>query len=494
MRQENRYDATPVPMPDPSIFPAEYRDRVEDLFDTWHSVRNRNAKLTRYMEMKNKVDDLGISIPPQLLGVNCTVGWAAKAVNVRTVRSIFDGFVFKGQQDSRLDMLVSRNRLRTKYSKALESSLVHGVSAMTVMAGNPGQPSAMVRTYSANQFSVLWDKDMEGVGCGVVLAGTDRQNRASKYVFHFPESVIVAALRSRDGQGDTWEVESIEENGLGRPTIECLIYGANDDRPLGHSVITPEIVSIVDKAMRDVLRMEVGSEFFTAPQRYILGADEDLFTVPPEEGEPTVDEEGEPVPRPIDRGKMVQAYLGSWLAITRDVNGDIPQVGQFPASDVHNFIATFESDAQRFSGASLVPLAQLGVMSNNYTSSDALGAANDPLILEVESINARNRESMEEVARMMMAIDRGVSVDDLPDDLMGVQAYFKDPSQPTLAARADGWTKIAAQDESIIGTRVYYEGLGFPQATIDRLNREKDENSTTDALNEIALLLGGAGQ
>ena len=44
---------------------------------------------------------------------------------------------------------------------------------------------------------------------------------------------------------------------------------------------------------------------------------------------------------------------------------------------------------------------------------------------------------------------------------------------PTIAARADAWTKLAAADESMLGTRVYYEGVGLSQPTIDRLEREK---------------------
>lgn len=135
---------------------------------------------------------------------------------------------------------------------------------------------------------------------------------------------------------------------------------------------------------------------------------------------------------PLER---FNAYIGSFIAINRDENGDLPQVGQFPAPTADNFTRVFENDAQRFSGATNVPLAQLGVLSNTYTSSDALGAANDPLILEVERINADNKETLEEVARMMMAVAGGVPLDGLTEQQRGVQAYFQDPSMPTIAAR-----------------------------------------------------------
>ena len=63
-------------------------------------------------------------------------------------------------------------------------------------------------------------------------------------------------------------------------------------------------------------------------------------------------------------------------------------------------------------------------------------------------------EAMEEVARMMLAVDRGIAYDALPEREMGVMAQFADPAQPTISATADAWTKIGAADQSLVGTRV----------------------------------------
>ncbi|MDD7203177.1 MAG: phage portal protein, partial [Coriobacteriaceae bacterium] len=242
--------------------------------------------------------------------------------------------------------------------------------------------------------------------------------------------------------------------------------------------------------MRDVLRMEVGAEFFTAPQRYILGADPSLFAVDDDSSSTATsggsdDDDDAAETLQIDQNKLMKAYLGQILAITRDPNGDVPQVGQFPAGDAQNFIAVFENDAQRFSGATNVPLAQLGVLSNTYTSSDALSATNDPLILDVEAMNRRNKASMEKVGRLMLAIARGTTVGQLGDDGDAIIAHFADPSMPTFAARADGWTKIGASDTSIVGGRVWYEGMGMPRETIDRIMAEKDSKQAQAAYNLI---------
>lgn len=488
MSDQTRRPTSSTPRPDLDVIPTAFQQDVVDLFDTWESVRGRNATLKTYIEMKNATKDLGISIPPDLTGVNSIVGWADKAMRVRAVRSKFQGFVFEGEQDRRLDTLVRRNNLIEKYARACRGALTYGCSAMTVMRGATlRQPPVMVRSFSANQCCMKWDKDEDGIGCGIAAVGVDREGIANRYVLHEPDAVVTIWRNDEY----VWYC-AVEPHPMGRPLMVPLVHDADDDRPLGHSVVTPEVMGIIDKAMRDVLRMEVGAEFFTAPQRYILGADPDLFsldsvkeTYEEAEGEDDSDD-AESQPRPVDPRKMMRAYLGAFLALTRDVEGNVPQVGQFPAGDAGNFISVFENDAQRFSGATNVPLGQLGVLSNTYTSSDALGAANDPLILDVEAINRSMGASMEEVARLMMALDRGIAYDALTDRELGVVAQFVDPAQPTISATADAWTKIGSADNSLVGTRVWYEGLGLSKATIDRIMATRDHQASIALMNEIA--------
>lgn len=408
MIQISRYDDTSLPQPQQSAVPDELFGTLCDLFDTWSSVRARNARLTRYYEMRSSVKDFGIAIPPQLARVDEVVGWAQKAVDVRVNRSVFDGFVFRGKSDPTLDALVTANRMRQLVRQTTRSMLTHGCAAMTVMRGTGGQPAAKVRAYSANQCCMLWDKDADGISAGIVLADVDRLGRASRYVLHLPERVLVLSRPSDDSA--EWALESDERN------------------PVGAMLMVPLVT---------------------------------------------------------DEAKRLRAYLGSIWAITRDENGDVPTVGQFPAGDAQNFIATYENDAQRFSGASLVPLAQLGVMGNTYTSSDALSASNDPLILDVQGINDGLRDSLWQVARLMMAVSGGVTLDELTPEQDGVMASFADPSMPTLASRADAWTKLAGIDPSIVGTRVFYEGMGLDQATIDRLMAAKEDSAQAIAYRQI---------
>jgi hypothetical protein len=471
--------------PNPEAIPEAYRQDVADLFDTWAQVRGRNGLLRSYYVEHNAVKTLGISTPPSFEKVQCVTGWCRKAVHAHAMRSVFEGYVFAGHEDASLSRVARQNDLPSLYQQAVASSLVYGVSFLSVMAGIGNQPAAKVRLFSANQAVAIWDKDAGRIACGLVLADVDRNGNPRKYVLHEPNAVVTF-----ERFGTEW-TSAEEPNPYGAPLMVPLVHDPDPDRPFGHSMLTPELLGIVDKAMRDVLRMELGAEFFTFPQRYVLGATEGLFSVPSEgEDAEEADEGAEAIVSPQAKW---DAYVGAIWAITRDENGDLPQVGQFTPSSADNFTAMFENDAQRFSGATNVPLAQLGVLSNNYTSSDALGAANDPLILEVETMNRRNAAAMEEVARMMMCAKDGCKPSELGERADTVQAYMRDPSKSTFAASADAWVKIGGADNSLVGTDVWYEGVGFSQATIDRIEANKGAADATAELGAIAELLASKG-
>lgn len=469
--------------------PDAYRNTVKRLFLRWESVCARNHELYQYYAMKSELKSIGLDITPAMPNLNAVVGWCSKAVRAHSMRSVFDGFVFGGQQNATLDTVVRTNRMRSIYQQAWSSALVYGISAVTVMRSVDANNPVKVRVFSANQFCTEWDTAADGVTNGVFLTSVDEKGAPDQYTVHMPYTVLT--LDRVDS--NIWACVE-EHHPMSRPLFDVFVNDPDPDRPLGHSLITPELMGIVDKAMRDVANMEIGAAIFTYPQRYILGAAEGLFDNElnneeekddEKDGEDEGDEE-EKKHKQSTAASRFKLYTGAIMAISRDENGEIPQVGQFAAGNAENFTRVFENDAQRFSGATNVPLAQLGVLSNTYTSSDALGAANDPLILEVETANRRNAEVLENIARMIMAVANNKALEELTDEQNSVQAYMQDPSMPTIAARADAWTKMSASDKSIVGTRVYYEGIGLSQPTIDRLRAEQRQAGALDMLSAIA--------
>ena len=64
---------------------------------------------------------------------------------------------------------------------------------------------------------------------------------------------------------------------------------------------------------------------------------------------------------------------------------------------------------------------------------------------------------------------------------------------PTIAARADAWTKLAGADNGIVGTDVYYEGVGLSRPTIQRLRAETRQHGAIASLARMADAMEAAG-
>src|SRR5690606_16689358 len=64
---------------------------------------------------------------------------------------------------------------------------------------------------------------------------------------------------------------------LGRVPVAPLVHQFEMRRPLGHSRITRASMYTVDAAMRSIVRAEVSSEFYSAPEYWLFGADVSQF-------------------------------------------------------------------------------------------------------------------------------------------------------------------------------------------------------------------------
>lgn len=454
--------------PDGKCVPQERRDDVDDLFQTWDAVRPRNLELRKYYTQHNEL--VGISNPKaddvDDVTVEEVVGWAKEAVDSLAMRSILDGFLFEGEEDKEFSRLVRANALDSVlYPQACVSALTYGVGWFTVMRGNRTQPKAFVRCFSGEQAAGIWDKDECRLKCGAVLNDVDREGRARKYTFFWPDEVIVF-----ERHGETWDHTS-HRSDMGTPLMVPMVFQPDADRPLGHSRITPEIMRTIDRATRQLRNLDIGCESYVWPQRWMMGVDEDLFEEKNDDGEVVK----------VNKSRR-EVYGGKILALTRDLEGNVPNVGEFSQADVSPIIRAYEQAAQQMSGATHVPVNELGVLSSNYTSSEALQASTKALCLDVELMNRQNARTLEQVALMMMAISENKRIDELTDVQRTVMANFRDPSMPTAAAMADANMKIASMDESYRGSRSFYRHSGWSEAEIDRFFAEKRRTSAIQSL------------
>ena len=439
-----------------SDLPQEYSDMVADLLNLWSCKLLRNQLRYRYYNGKNVLKDFGISIPPSLLDVETVVGWPQKAVDAMAVRCRFDGF--KSLEDdvqTMLDGISARSRLAVKFRQAAESTLIYSCCFATVTMDDDGK--ARIDFYSAENAAARWDDAAGRIAYGMVIDAFE-MGRPSVITLHATDAVV-KMWDSGLGYWD-WRYEPIA---MGRPTMVSFAYRPTFRKPFGQSRITRAVMSLTDSAVREALRTEISAEFFTSPQKYLLGADREAF----------------------EQTTKWEAYIGNIFAVGRDENGDIPEFGQLSQGSMQPHTDYMRSLAARFSGETNVPISTLGVIHDQPASAEAIYAANEPLIIECEDFNDGSRESMRTLALMAIAAEVDVPLADLDARYADFTVNFRNPAMPSIVSMTDANMKIASVVPGYAGTDTFWEQIGFTEDMRKKAMNEVRRNSASFTLANI---------
>lgn len=147
-------------------------------------------------------------------------------------------------------------------------------------------------------------------------------------------------------------------NNCSYPLLVPVMYRPDAVRPFGHSRISRSNMSIVNSALRTLKRSEISAEFYSFPQRYVTGLSEDAD--------------------PLESWKAV---MSSMLAFTKDEEGDKPTVGQFTQQSMSPYTEQIRTLASLFAGENGLTLDDLGFVSDNPSSAEAIKASHETLRL-----------------------------------------------------------------------------------------------------------------
>lgn len=428
------------------------------------------ANLTRmkYYEDKNELRNIGLTIPPDIARkVDTRVGWAAKAVDYLAARSTFDGFTSAGGIDEELATIVRQNELDVEYSKALPTMLVHGVGFWTVSRGAAGEPKAVINYHNATSAAAIWDYRHKRVKCAFVVEDYElvsvngrEEYRPSFVVLHTDKAVLEI---QRFGS-NRWETVR-KPHSQGRCLLVPMAYRPQDTKPFGKSRVSRPVMSITDEMQREILRASLHAEVFSSGQKAVLGASDEQY----------------------DRlaANKYRAAVSELFVMTRDENGELPQLSNFPQQSMEPHIKAMELLMSRMAAETSVPVAAYGLSSNGYTSSDALRASSDDLILEAENLNRNTGRALVEVAMLALAIANNTTFAKLVNGGTAISVHWRNPAMPSIAAQTDAMTKQAQVCDWLPETSVYWEELGYSEDQRDRILAEKAQAKRQTTLSQM---------
>lgn len=388
-----------------------------------------------YFNANQNVVDLGISMPKNFRGLKPGVGWASRAVNTLSDRINFDGFA---NDKVGINDLLDDTGAFTVLGKAKSDALIAGCAFIAVL---PTEDSVKLLPFTAVEATGTIDQRTGLLDNGLAVLRwyqydpADANARGWSKVGLVPQDYAVFT-KDYTAYFINQQLAWITVNPTKRPLLHVITHRQSADRPFGKSRISNTVRRIIDEVGRLKVRYEIAAEFYSTPQRYVNGL-----------ADGSVD------------NATLEAALGKIWTITKDEDGEKPEIGQLAQMSINQFSDQKKDLARDFCAETALTLRNLGYETANPTSAESLSAMSDDLLLEAQACQTEfGREFREIAISARMAIDK---TDSIPSGLRAIEAAWKPVFQIDVASAGDAAYKLIQAMPELAGTTTLYRMLGM---------------------------------
>lgn len=313
-----------------------------------NTKRSRVLLRYNYYEQKAIASDLGISTPKGLEWLNSINGWCTKAVDNLADRLQFDKFdddYFNFQE------MFEQNNPDIFYDDAILSALISSCSFVLVTRGTKNDLGQRIR------FQVIDG----GNATGIIDDFTKLLTEGYAVLKRSDDGNVVSYAYCTIGKTEIYEngqLIATETFNANYCALVPIIYKPDAKRQFGHSRISRACMDYARQAMRTIKRMEISAEFYSFPQKYVTGLSQDA--------------------EDLDKWKSAMSAM---LAFTKDDEGGSPTIGQFQTGSMSPHIEQIKSIASMFAGETGLTLDDLGFVTSNPSSAEAIKAGHEGLRL-----------------------------------------------------------------------------------------------------------------
>lgn len=305
--------------------------------------RPRVLERYRYYEMKK--DDLspGMVIPAEIRNLfKSTLGWCGKAVDSMADRLVFREF---GNDVFGFNEIFNMNNPDTFFDSAILSALISSCCFIYISTGEEDFPRLQV-IEGSNATGVI-DPITGLLREGYAVLKRDEYGRPETEAYFMPNKTLIY----ENG-------EPIEQyaHAVPYPLLVPIIHRPDAVRPFGRSRITRAGIYFQKYAQRTLERADISAEFYSFPQKYVVGTSQDA--------------------EPMDKWK---ATISTLLEFTKDEEGDSPKLGQFTQQSMSPFTEQLRTAAAGFAGETGLTLDDLGFVTDNPSSAEAIKSSHEQI-------------------------------------------------------------------------------------------------------------------
>lgn len=303
--------------------------------------------LLRYKQydMKYQEAPVGITIPPEIRQrYKSVLGWCAKGVDNLADRLVFREFE---NDNFEINEIFNMNNPDTFFDSAVLSSLIASCCFVYISKGEGDIPRLQV--IEASNATGIIDPITGLLNEGYAVLNRNEEGEPNLEA-HF--------LPGKTNYYKSGKLRYSIKNKVAYPLLVPIIHRPDAVRPFGRSRITRAGMYYQKYAKRTLERADITAEFYSFPQKYVTGISQDAEA--------------------MDTWK---ATISSMLQFTKDEDGEAPKLGQFTTSSMSPFTEQLRTAAAGFAGETGLTLDDLGFVSDNPSSVEAIKASHENLRL-----------------------------------------------------------------------------------------------------------------
>lgn len=393
-----------------------------------------------YYNGRQRLDQIGIAVPPELRRFETVVNWPRVTVDALEERIDKKALMLPGRDVAapELEEAWAANDLDSEASLLHLDALVYGRGFACIGANEDDREHPLITVESPREVAVEVNPRTRRVTSALRLYGPDETGNPVELTLYLPGETIWA---TRTAEG--WVEVDRDRHRIGRVPV-IPFYNRRRTGPAAGLSEMADVITLTDSAARALTNLQVALETHAVPQKWVLGMSKGDF----------VDKDGKPIP-------VWQAYYsGIWANQNSDA-----KVGQFSASDLRNFHETISHYGGLVSSVTGLPMRYLGQNTANPPSADGIRADESRLVKRAERKCAAWGDQWGRVLAYYLRIRDGDWLDDAR-----ISVEWHDPGTPTIAARADAVQKLAG-GKAILSLEGAWDELGWSEA---RKQRERE--------------------
>ncbi len=396
-----------------------------------------------YYEATNRLEQIGIAVPPELRRFVTQVAWPQTVVDEVERRLDVKALILPGE-DKASEKLTERwedNNLESESPILHKETMIFGRGFVSVGTNPEDAKKPFIRIEPSQQMVAAVDTAQRSM-VGALRSFKDWDGARNRTLF-LPGSTIHLRA-SRNG----WEVTNRDDHGLGRVPLVMFLNRRRAGTWMGRSEMAASI-PLTDACARALTNLQLAQEGLAVPTRYLFGADKDKMVDP---------KTGQPVP-------VWEAYYTSLM-----VHSD-PKLtaGQFDAANLENFTKVVDKYGSLVASISGLPVRYFTDSTVNPAAEGAIRADESRLVKNVE----RKQTDWGDGWGWVMGLSERFATGEWPDGNK-IHTEWHDAGTPTVAQKADAVTKLAG-GKAILSVQGAQDELGWSEAKKKRERAYRQE-------------------